>query len=306
LEGNLGPLVDRLSPDIKVVLSGHTHQAYNCTIGGRLVTSASSFGRMYTRVTLTLDRATGTITGASAVNEVVTRDVARDPTQTALIERYRTLAAPIATRVVGSLASDITRAANRAGESALGGLIADAQLAATRGAVSGGAAIALMNAGGIRADLLASKRAGDEPAGQVTYSELFEVQPFGNSLTVITLTGAMLERLLEQQFRGAAGDRPTRLLQVSAGFTYSYRLDAPPGQHVVPGSIRLNGRPVAPAQAVRVAVVDYLADGGDAFSVFLEGTDRFVGMLDVDALAEYFGANSPVSPGPQNRIVRID
>jgi 5'-nucleotidase len=301
--GAIVPLVEKLSPDIKVVVSGHTHTFYNCTIAGHYVTSASSFGRMFTRINLTIDQS-GAITNVSAVNRIVSRDVARDPAMTRLIAKYSKVAAPIANRIIGSVTNNITRTPNRAGEASLGDVIADAHLVATSPAEKGGAAIAFTNLGGIRADLSANSRTGTELPGEITYSELFTVQPFSNVMMVLTLTGDQIQRLLEQQFGSIPGS--TRILQVSDGFTYSYRLNAPSGQHVVPSSIKVGGRVVGPQDKVRVAMNSYLATGGDGFTVFMEGTDQLGGDIDVDALVDYFRARSPVRPGPQNRIIRVD
>jgi len=305
LSGAIARIAENLSPDIKVVISGHTHQFYICTIAGHSVTSASSFGRMFTRVDLVIDPADGTITSVSATNDTVSRDVAKDPAQTQLIAKYSAGAAPIANRVVGSVTADIRRAPGRGGESALGDVITDAQLAATSPADKGGAVVAFTNSGGIRADLVASTRTGTEQPGQITYSELFTVQPFSNVMTVQTLTGSMLKRLLEQQFGGLAAGT-NRILQVSGGFTYNYRLDAPAGQHVAPETIKIGGRVIGPNDRVRVATNRFLAEGGDGFTVLREGTEQLGGDIDVDALVAYFRTRSPVSPGPQNRIIRLD
>jgi 5'-nucleotidase len=303
--GPITRIAEKLSPDIKVVISGHTHQFYNCTIAGHTVTSASSFGRMITRVELNIDSTDNTIASVSATNETVSRDVATDPRQTQIIAKYGAVAAPIANRIVGSVTGDIRRTLNRAGESALGDVIADAQLAATSPAGKGGAVVAFTNSGGIRGDLMADNRTGTEEPRQVTYSELFTVQPFTNVMTVQTLTGSMIKRLLEQQFGGLAAGT-ARILQVSNGFTYSYRLNAPAGQHVAPESIKIGGRVIRPDEPVRVAVSNYLASGGDGLTVLREGTDQVGGDIDVDALMMYFKTHSPVSPGPQNRIIRLD
>ncbi len=303
--GAIARVAEKLSPDIKVVISGHTHQSYVCTIAGHSVTSASSFGRMITRIDVTIDPRDDTIADVSATNEIVSRDVAKDPGQTRILAKYAAVAAPIANHIVGSVAGDIRRANNRAGESALGNIIADAQLASTSPADKGGAAIAFMNPGGIRADLIADNRTGTEQAGQVTYSELFSVQPFSNVMTVQTFTGRMIKRLLEQQFGGLAAGT-NRILQVSSGFTYSYKLNAPAGQHVAPASIKIGGRVLGPDERVRVAMNNFLASGGDGFTGFQEGTDQLGGDIDVDALVAYFRTHSPVGPGAQNRIVRLD
>jgi 5'-nucleotidase len=303
--GPIERIARKLSSSIKVVISGHTHTFYNCTIRGRLVTSAGSFGRLFTRINLTVDRATGTILGMSATNQVVSRNVAKDPVQTRIIEKYDALSSSIADRIVGTVTADISRTLNHAGESALGDVIADAQLASVSAPQKGGAVVAFMNDGGIRADLMVGDHEGSDPPGQVTYGELFAVQPFGNVVTVLTMTGDAIRRLLEQQFDNPGPGRQ-EMLQVSNGFTYRYDLDSPPGRRVDPSSIKIGGRVIAPADRVRVAANSFLVSGGDGFTMFARGTNQIGGELDIDALAAYFRAHSPIRPGPQNRIVRTD
>lgn len=299
--GISGPIVDivnRLDPEVDVVISGHTHQAYNCQINNKLVTSASSFGRLVTKVDLTIDRSTGQVTRMQADNRIVTRDVAKDSALTALMNKYLTIAAPLANRVIGSITADITRAATPAGESALGDVIADAQLAATAPAGFGNAVVAFMNPGGIRADLT-YLQSGAEGNGNVTYGEAFAVQPFGNSLVTMTLTGAQIKTLLEQQFDNPAVGQ-NRILQVSQGFSYTWSASAPAGGKV--SNMAIQGVPVDLNATYRVTVNSFLADGGDNFVVLRQGTDRLGGEVDLDALVTYFGANSPVPPGPRDRI----
>ena len=297
VSGPIRDIVERTSTEVDVFMTGHTHQIYNCVVDGRPVTSAGSFGRLVTDVTLTIDRRSGQARSVTADNLVVTRDVAKDPSQTALIERYKAIAGPIGDKVIGQAAADITRAATPAGESALGDVIADSQLAATSEPAVGGAQIALMNPGGIRADLA---------AGDVTFAEAFSVQPFGNSLVTTTLTGAQIERVLEQQvWPSDTPDGSARILQVSAGFAYSWDPARPAGDRVDPATITLGGLPVVPTSSHRVTVNSFLADGGDGFTVLREGTDRLGGAIDLDALEAYFRASSPVAPGPRDRIVRV-
>jgi 5'-nucleotidase len=301
--GAIETIARKLTPDIKAIVSGHSHRAYNCSIAGHLVTSAASTGRLITRVNVAIDRATGAVVRVSAVNEIVTRDVPKDPIQTGIIAKYGALAAPIAKRIAGSVTGEITRRQNRAGESALGDVIADAHLASAR-AGSGGAVIAFMNNSGIRADIVVPGGGTGGPSSPVTYGELYDVQPFGNTLTTLTMTGDMIRRLLEQQFaRPAPG---AEVLQVSAGFSYRYRQDAPAGRRVDPDSIAIDGRKIGAADRVRVLANDFLVESGLGFTVFAEGIGRAGGALDVDAFAAYFKTHSPVSPGPQTRIVRTD
>ncbi len=304
--GISGPIVqiaEQMSPTIDVVVSGHTHNAYNCTIANKLVTSASSFGRLITDIDLTIDTVTGDVVAKTAINRIVTRDVPKHAGETALVDKYKRLSAPLANRVIGRISGDITRTANSAGESALGDVIADAQLAATRAAAKGNSVVAFQNPGGIRADLTFNQISGGEQPGQVTYAEAFTVQPFGNTLTVKTLTGAQIKALLEQQF-----DNPSpgasRILAVSAGFTYSYRQANPAGSRVDAASIRINGVVVNPTTNYRVTMNNFLADGGDNFTVFRQGTNQLGGEVDLDALSSFFAANPTVAPGPMNRITR--
>jgi 5'-nucleotidase len=311
--GISGPIVDiveRLDDEIDAVISGHTHQAYNCVIDGIPVTSAASFGRLVTDMDLTLDARSKDITSISVNNQIVTRDVPRATVITELIARYKALSDPLAKRVVGTITADITRAANAAGESALGDVIADSQLLATTPPALGGAVAAFMNPGGIRADLVFAA-SGTEGDGNVTYEEIFTVQPFGNSLVTMTLTGAQIETLLEQQFCGTnAGAR--RVLQPSVGFTYTWNFaaigaaDCTTADAVDPATIAIGGVPVDPAASYRVTVNSFLATGGDGFAVLNDGTDRLGGAVDLDAVEDYFAANpGGVGPGPQDRITRI-
>jgi 5'-nucleotidase len=303
LGGDIVDIVDRMSDEVDVVISAHTHQPYNCVLDGKIVTSASSFGRLITDVDLGIDRKTGEVASKTARNVIVTRDVPKDPAQTALIDHYNAIAGPIANRVVGRITADITRAANAAGESALGDVIADAQLAATAPTDFGGAKIAFMNPGGIRADLVWAQISGGEAPGEVTFGELFTVQPFANTLVVKTCTGAQIEQLLEQQWQVL----PTgRFLQISAGFTYTWDAAKPIGDRVDPASIKLDGVTLDPATGYRVEMNSFLATGGDGFTVFNACTNQLGGEVDVDALARYVMQNSPVAPGPQNRITRLN
>ncbi len=302
--GISGPIVDivnRFDDEVDVVISGHTHQPYNCTIDNKLVTSAFSFGRLVTKIDLTIDRETGEVTTMAADNRIVTRDVVKDSFLTALVNKYNALVAPIANRVIGSITGNITRTTNAAGESALGDVIADAQLYATTDPANGGAVIAFMNPGGIRADLTYAGSPAGEGDGNVTYGESFTVQPFGNNLVTVTMTGAQIDTLLEQQFVGC-GQTSNRILQVSNGFTYSWSSSASACNKVDPTSIKLNGVTLDPAGSYRVTMNSFLADGGDGFTTFTLGTDRLGGAVDTDALEAYFAVFSPVAPGPMNRI----
>ena len=294
-----------LDPQVDVIVSGHTHAPYICPDfagTGKLLTSASSFGRVITDIDLVIDHQTKDVKSATARNVIVRRDVPRDPAVKEIVDRYRTASAPIANQIVGSITADITRSAGTNGESALGDVIADAQLKATAPTDFGASVIAFMNPGGIRNDLLFANSPGGEAPGQVTYGELFNVQPFGNSLVVKTCTGAQIDALLEQQIFPT-----TRILQVSAGFTYTFDAAAPAGQRVDPSTIKLNGVTLGPTTGYRVTMNSFLATGGDGFTVFNQCTNALGGEIDLDALARYFTEfGGAVPPGPKNRITRLN
>jgi 5'-nucleotidase len=299
--GISGPIVDivkKFDRAVDVVISGHTHQAYVCQIDGRLVTSADKFGTLVTAIDLKLDPVTRDVISAHAGNTIVrTATLAKDPEQTALIEAYEKVAAPIANRRAGTLTATLSRVPNFTGESVLGDVVADAQLAATRGEASGGAVMAFTNPGGIRTDIAKN---GD---GAVSYADVFAAQPFRNRLVTLTLTGAQIAGMLEQQWREPA--RP-RILQVSSGFSYSWDAQKPYGEHVVAGSMKLNGAAIDPAAGYRVTVNDYLALGGDGFTAVKDGQAKQYGIYDDEALFAFFGANSPIAPAPPDRISRLN
>jgi 5'-nucleotidase len=296
ISGPIVRIVEQLDPAVDLVISGHTHRAYNCRIAGRLVTSADKYGTLVTEIDVVLDPASGDMREARAHNVIVRNDrFAKDAAQTALIEQYEKLAAPLAKRVVGKVTAALSRDESAAGETTIGQLIADAQLAAT---ASEGAQLALMNPGGMRANL-----AGDA-SGQVRYEDLFAVQPFYNNLVTITLTGAQLQRALEQQW---LNQPRARVLQVSRGFTYTWDAGKPAGQRIVPGSLRLDGLAVAPEQSLRVTINSFLAGGGDNFTVFKsDGRDARTGLMDIDALERHVAAQGTVGPGALDRIRRVN
>lgn len=316
--GISGPIVQiaaNLHPEIDVVVTGHTHQPYICTITDpkgqpRMVTSASSFGRVVTETQIVINRRTGNVRReqVTSTNHLVLRTVAKDATQTAILEKWRAKAAPIANRVVGTITADIVRSPNRNTESSLANLIADAQLSATEAPGDGGAQIALMNPGGVRADLTFAPSPNiptDQP-GQVTYGEAFTVQPFGNLLVTMDLTGAQLEQVLEQQAVTARpGGRDILILGVSRGFSFRYCTTCANGARIDPASMTLNGTPISPTGTYRVTVNNFLADGGDSFTVLTQGTNRLGGGDDLAAFTAYLGANSPVAPAPTDRIVEV-
>ena len=298
ISGPIVEIVKKFDKAVDVVVSGHTHQAYVCEIDGRLVTSGDKYGTIVTAIDLKLDPATRDVISARADNVIVRTGVyAKDPEQTALLEAYDKVAGPIANRVAGSVTASLPRVPNDAGESVLGDLIADAQLDATRADDNGGAAIAFTNPGGIRSDIV------KKPDGAVSYADVFASQPFRNQLVTLTLTGAQIKNMLEQQWLDPV--RP-RILQVSKGFSYAWDSTKPFGERVMADRMSLNGRRIEPATAYRVTVNNFLSVGGDGFTVLKDGTAPRFGIYDVDALYGYFQANSPISPAITDRIMRMN
>lgn len=313
--GDLMPILRRLSPEVDVVVSGHTHNAYICdfaTVDAQrpfLVTSGGSLGTLLTEIRLRVDPRTGTVLSRSADNRivqgegytsggnsVVTSDrvpvYPADPRVAALVARYVAAAGPMAARPVGRLAGPATRDMVASGESVLGNLVADAQLAGTRGS---GAQIAFMNPGGLRADLVPATD------GSISFGQIYAVQPFGNVLTVRTYTGAQIKAILEQQWASGTNtvDRPMILLP-SAGFTYAFDTSRPAGQRV--SDLRLDGVPVADDRSYRVSAPNFLMGGGDNFTAFAAGTEEVGGAQDIDAFEAYLAANPTLALPAANRI----
>jgi 5'-nucleotidase len=303
LGGAIAGIVPLLDDAVDLVIAGHTNDEFVCEIDGKWVTMADVNGRLFTDIDVTLNRVTKDMTVVS-INNIpnMQEGITPDPTVTALIDKYDALSAPLANAVIGTITADITRFRNAAGESALGDVIADAQLAATSPPAGlGGAVVAFTNNGGIRNDLFFTS-SGDEFHGEVTFAEAFSVQPFGNSLVTMDLTRAQIHTLLEEQWDGDT----VGILQVSNGFSYSWSDSADEGEKVDPESIMIDGVPVVPGEPYRVTVSSFLAGGGSGYALFLEGTNRLGGPIEADALADYLGNNSPVPPGSQDRITRID
>lgn len=298
ISGPIVEIVNKLDKAVDLVVSGHTHRAYNCRINGRLVTSGDKFGTVVTEISAKLDPKTRDFISAKADNHIVRIDTyAKDAAQTALIDAYDKLARPLAERVVGSLTETLSRSEAANGESALGQIVADAQLAATSAPEAGGAQFAVTNTGGIRTDV---EKRGD---GVVTFGDIFAAQPFGNNLVTATLTGAQIKTMLEQQW---LNQPKPRILQVSKNFSYAWDDKRKPGDFVPADSIMINGVAVDPKASYRMTANAFLIDGGDGFHVLKESTGQKGGPPEVQALEAWFKSHSPIGPGPPNRIKRVD
>jgi 5'-nucleotidase len=322
VSGPVTDIVDRTSDDVDLFITGHTHQPYICTAGngslidGRPVTSASSFGRLVTNIGFTLDRRTKDIENVTADNTVVRRTQTAAPDIQALIDGYNTLANPIATQPVGRISSDIGRTNVASGENPLGNLIADAQLADTDDADRGDADIALMNPGGVRADLTFASSSKGEGDGVVTYGEAFTVQPFNNIVTTNTFTGAQLLDVLKDQWCGPTLEAQVILLPSSTlRYTYDQSVaaaisDTPCSTAPNPVSnVTIAGAPLDPAATYRVTTNNFLADGGDGFQSLRAGTNRTsLPDFDVDSLVRYLEptlTGAAIGPPATDRITVV-
>jgi 5'-nucleotidase len=320
-EGISGPVVeiaDGLDPAIDAVITGHTHQAYNCSLDDpagepRSVTSAASFGRIVTEIGLTIDRVTGDVRrdSVTATNHLVDRNLEPAADQTAIIDKWSALADVVGNTVVGEVTADILRAYenpttdDRGKESDVGNLVADAQLWATR---DNGAQIAFMNPGGLRADLLYESSDKGEGDGMVTYAEAFAVQPFGNLLSTIPMTGQQIKTALEQQCQTARQYQ----LGVSEGFTYTDTRSVSSASSrtclsIEVSDMMLDGEPIELDETYKVTVNNFIADGGDNFTVFkeIDPSLRVGGGEDLDALIGYLGEESPVAPPGTDRVNEV-
>lgn len=301
LSGAAIDIANAVDPAVDVVMTAHTHKNYACLLNGKLLTQGESYGRYITAVDLTIDRRSGEVIDKRGQNHRVDpAQLAAQPEYVALISRARAKTDAVAMQPVARLKSvQVLKQLERGGESALGRLIADAQLAATQAVENGGAQISLMNHGGVRQDLPTNAN----PNNAVNFGDCYAVHPFKNALVVIDLTGDEIKRLLEQQW--VAVD-PDLLLSQSQGFEYRWDARRPKGDWIVPGSLQLNGKPLQPTATYRVVTNQYLADGGSNFSVFPNGRNRSTQMLDVEALIDYLKKNEPVTAPTTPRAQRVD
>ncbi|KQM22331.1 bifunctional metallophosphatase/5'-nucleotidase [Novosphingobium sp. Leaf2] len=316
LTGDIKPILDRLNPGVDLVVSGHTHWQYVCHYGRSgdgtpiLLTSAGVYGKLVTDITLTIDPATHKVIAKRAHNVIVQSpgytsargDAPNTPLYTqfqpradiaAYVGRYVQDAQGLISRPVGRLSGAVAKVEGVVETGGtLGNLIADSQLAASRDA---GAQIAFTNPFGIRTTV------DPGPGGVVTFGQVYAVEPFNNELVTMTLTGAQLRSVIEQ---GLDDTGQKQGLAPSAGLTYSFDMRRPSGQRLV--SLTFNGKPIDPAARYRVTVVNFLAEGGDDFTIFKQGTDTVRGMVDNEAFQQWLGS-VPVRQVPmETRSVRLD
>jgi 5'-nucleotidase len=277
LHGPIVAVTKKLDPAIRLVISGHSHTGYLCKVDGKVVTQADAYGHLLSRIRLTLDPATKAVEDIQVRNVVMAPSAFKpDPGLSAYLADVRAKSRAELAKPVARIAAGLARHEAPSGESALGDVIADAAVAATR---DQGAQIGFMNPGGIRKDL----ETGD--GGVVTFGQAQAVLPFGNTLVVMDLTGAQLRRVLEQQWDRPATSGPS-IQAVSSSLTYDWDGTLPPGRRVT--NVKVDGVPVADDKTYRVVANNFLAEGGDNMPMFAKGTRRVdTGVRDLDALIAY-------------------
>jgi 5'-nucleotidase len=327
--GISGPIVAinaALDPAIDALVTGHTHLPYNCTLDGRIVTSAYSFGRVVSEINLVLDRRTNDVRrdlSTSVNHPVIQAELKRDHAITAVIDKWKPLGDVIGSVEVGRITGDIARAfigstEDRGSESNAGNMIADAQLWAT--AVNG-AQIAFMNPGGIRSDLVFARSGSEAVDGIVTFAEAFTMQPFSNILMTFPMTGQQIIDVLRQQCQPAGVSRPFLHLGVSNGLTYDLAKtfapvdhDGNPGTPAVNSctsisvtNVELNGTALDAGATYVVTTNQFVADGGDNFTTFrdIDPALRIGGGIDLDALNAYLDEEGPIAPPGTDRVTEL-
>jgi 5'-nucleotidase len=314
-DGAFGEIVTGATADIDAIISGHTHTQYSCLFdyakGTRPVVQTGQYGEALDRIEFTVRD--GEITAVEAeVLPVANPPYSPDASVAALVADAKAQADEVGQEKIGEITADITRAFTNGGEdrgeeSVLGNFIADVQLAGTAADRLGGAQIAFMNPGGLRADLKYTSSDAGEGDGVVTYAEAATVQPFANGVVTMTLTGAQIRQVLEEQWQPEGSSRAFLALGLSKGFYYTYDPEAPRGEHIV--SVTLNGQKLGDAATYRVTVNSFLAAGGDNFLTLAEGTDRQDnGFNDLNVLVDYFKTNSPITADiePRRAVASAD
>ncbi len=285
--GRVVEMAKAIDPEVDVIYGAHDHKYLNSTVNGKLLVQSYSYGTAFSDVDLTIDPVTQDILEKKAEVASTFKDsITPDAKIKAELDKYKADIAPIVGQVIGKSAIALTRTQTPAGESSLGNLIADAMQARTK------ADFAFMNAGGIRDDL---------KKGTITWGDLFAIQPFGNDVVTLKITGEQVRTLLNQQF---AADR-NRIMSIS-GLTYTWDNKYPIGEKVVDIFLP-NGQKIDPAATYTVAVNNFMADGGDGYTILKKGTDRTVLKTDLDTLIDYVKAQSrAIYAEVEGRITLLD
>ena len=286
IKGPILKLGNALDPEVDVILSAHSHRAYVCNLGAKLLTQGASFGHVLTQVQLNIDRASGEIISKAANHVLIdSATIAPDPKLQALVAAAQSATDTVAQQLIARLPSEaIARSEDSVGESDLARLVSDAQLAAASGPDTGSAVIALVNRGGVRTELPPSRYTGTGPGTPIVYGDIYSVHPFGNEIQVLELTRSEIKEVLEQPLNGSDH------VIASDSLRYSISASAAPGQRVIASSMRLNGQPIHATDRLRVAINNYLVSGGSGQTKLIGKTVIARAGLDRDALIAYLKA----------------
>ncbi|MBC3934220.1 bifunctional metallophosphatase/5'-nucleotidase [Undibacterium sp. CY7W] len=300
-EGLQGPIIgiaNRIDPAVSLIVSGHSHQGYTCKIGDKLVVQGRSYGAFLTESTLSIDKANRRVVKAEAVNHLIDQQqIVPDAAAQKLVAEVSRLTASMRSRSVISLNKPLLRfSQDKVFDSTLGNLIADAQLHHAQHI--GQADVAFMNSGGIRNDLPSGANAGPV---QVNFGDLYAVQPFGNGVIRLKMTGEQIRNVLQQQWQNRpAGD--VKKLFVSDGFSYEWHQNASAAEQLQ--NLRLHGEPIAKDKLYTVIVNSFLAEGGDGFTVFRQASERALIGRDLDTMESYIReAGRKIEQIPVNRVI---
>jgi 2',3'-cyclic-nucleotide 2'-phosphodiesterase (5'-nucleotidase family) len=275
-------------PGIDVIVAGHDHQPVQTARveGKTTIVDSGAYTQYLGRLEIIVDPATHKMKDAVRAGELVaiaaSAKLTPDPEIAALVESRRSEADKYTSRVVGVIANDLD---NPRDECGLGNMITDGIL--EYGRKQGWKTdVAFYNAAGVRAPL---------KAGPVNYGQLYQVLPFENTIVSVDLTGEQLREVLEDA-SGRAGR-----LQIGGG-KWVYRFSNPAGQRVLEATIA--GQPLDPKRIYHVATIDYLLLGGDGHTWFGKGTNKIYGDIEVDAVAAYMTAHTPLDPKVEGRITQ--
>ena len=321
--GAFAKIVTQTSAKVDVIFTGHSHKTYAWDgpipgqAGTRPILQTGSYGVNIGKVVLTVDPDNGDVVSytvsnvarTSTADSTLISTYSRVASVNTIVQNAITAAAAFGQTVVGSMTADITTAYSggaytngvytggarddRSKESAMGNLVADSIVASLSSPERGGAQIALVNPGGLRAEFLTS-------AGvSITYAEANGVLPFLNNLWTEDITGAVLKTVLEQQWQRDGSNnvpsRPYLQLGLSSNMSYTFDASRPEGDRIT--SIVVNGKQVKPTDVFRVGSFSFLLEGGDNFRAFKQGTNvKDSGLVDRDAWIAYITAKSPLSP----------
>ena len=279
----------RQVPGIHLIIGGHDHDPMRATIGTSVVAKAGSDARWLgiVRMQVTGD---GRVTGIKDELVPITASTPSDPDVAALVKRYADRMSRELDVVIGrtSIPLDARNTAVRAGEAALGNLIADVM----RQAVD--ADIAITNGGGIRSNALF-------PAGEIKLRDVLGWLPFSNVVVKVRMTGAAVRAALEHGV-GQVENQGGRFPQVS-GLAYVFSPARPAGSRII--SVTVGGRPLDPNAAYTLATNDFMRDGGDGYTMVRDAeviVSAAGGPVMSTAVAEAIKRAQTINPRIEGRI----